>query len=220
MSKEPKAEIAGSYRVVKVETLHEREDNPNRQSKFIFSKLIDSIRANGFSDPVIVRTVKDGYEILGGAHRVRAAVKLHMTEVPIIDLGKVGDLRARQLLITLNETRGASDQDALAALVQGLRTDGGDEAVQLLPFNDAQLADLLDDLGDDNLPDEQAEPPPEDERAEKIRATDVGLAVLELEGLKQAQLSQILREFRKWRARKEPDIPAWEHLITLIKQDR
>jgi ParB-like chromosome segregation protein Spo0J len=219
MAKEPKADIAGTYKVVPIEQLREREDNPNRQSKAIFAQLIQAIRDEGFTDPVIVRSVKGGYEILSGAHRVRAAAKLRMAQVPVVDLGAISEIAARKKLIRGNELHGAPDEDALAAVIQNIRADGGDDAIQSLGFDDVRLAELLDDLGDDHLPDEQAEPPPEDSKNAKIRPADVALAVLELEGVTQSGLKSILKAFRKWRATKDAAVPAWEHIIELIRKD-
>lgn len=219
MAKEPKANVAGSYKIVPIEQLREREDNPNRQSKAIFAQLIQAIADEGFTDPVIVRSVKGGYEILSGAHRVRAAAKLRMPQVPVIDLGAISEIAARKKLIRGNELHGAPDEDALAAVVQNIRESGGDEAIQSLGFDDVRLAELLDDLGDDHLPDEQAEPPPDDAKNAKIRPADVALAVLELEGVTQSGLKSILKAFRKWRATKDAATPAWEHLVELIRKD-
>ncbi len=47
-------------------------------------ELADSIRAQGVIQPVLVRAVGDGYEIIAGERRVRAAAIAGLHEVPVI----------------------------------------------------------------------------------------------------------------------------------------
>jgi hypothetical protein len=213
----PQAKIAGKFLNLSTEVVDENPLNPNKESKFVFSKLIESIRENGFVDPIIVRQKGERYEVIGGAHRLRAAKELSMPEVPAINIGVVSDMAAHKLLIILNETKGSSDQDGLAALIASIREEGGDEAIQTLPYTDAQLADLLDDYTDHA--DENAEAAPPAAKIVKIKAADVG-ATLELEGLSQDQLAYIITAIRRWRQRKAADTAAWEHLLPLLKADK
>jgi ParB family chromosome partitioning protein len=47
-------------------------------------ELADSIKAQGVMQPVLVRAVGDGYEIIAGERRVRAAAMAGLHEVPVI----------------------------------------------------------------------------------------------------------------------------------------
>ncbi len=212
------AQIAGKTVTVSTELIDENPKNPNKESKFVFAKLVASIREFGFVDPLIVREKGARFEVIGGAHRLRAARELGMPEVPIVNMGVVTDLIANRLLIVLNETKGSSDQDSLAALVASIREEGGEEAIQILPYTDAQLADLLDDYAGDHI-DEAAEDAPPPAKAVKIKPADVALA-MELEGLNQETLQHILVSFRKWRQKKPADQAAWIPLLALLKADK
>jgi ParB-like chromosome segregation protein Spo0J len=221
----PVPKLNGTSRVISVDLLRENPKNPNRQSKFIFSKMLDSIREFGFVDPVDVRSgdqngpFKDGqYEVIGGHHRLKAAIALGMAEVPVNDLGNLSDIVANRLLIVLNETRGAADQDALAALVRDIREEGGDEAIQVLPFTDAQLADLLDDLGDAHVDEDDTEDEEADD-SRKLKAADVA-ALLEMAGMSQADLTKFFTSIRKWsHGRDDVSTPAWEDLQKLMLEN-
>ncbi len=212
-------EIGGEYKLISPALCDERDDNPNRQSKATFQALCASIRACKFVDPIIVRRMGARYEVLGGAHRLRAARVLRMPLIPVMDQGKISDLTARQLLINLNETKGSSDNDALAAVVQRIEEEGGKEALQALPYNDAQLADFLDADDDSGDADEEAEEAPPDTRPAKIRPADIA-NMFELEGLSQEQYRVIAKVIRKWRRKTPEDVPAWELLVALLHTDR
>lgn len=192
----------------------------------MFAKLVASIRRNGFVEPLIVRELNTGsYEIIGGAHRFKAAEKLGIPVVPVINLGKRSENYARRLMISLNLTKGDPDQDALASLVQSIRDGAEDDAeaaadLESLPFTDTQVAEMLDDGdnedgGDD---DDSADDNMVDARASKIRTSDVA-AAFETEGASQADLIRILRIIREWRATKSVDQPAWAHLCVLLKKN-
>ncbi|MGZ9076549.1 MAG: ParB/RepB/Spo0J family partition protein, partial [Burkholderiaceae bacterium] len=47
-------------------------------------ELAESIKAQGVMQPVLVRAVDDGYEIIAGERRVRAAALAGLHEVPVI----------------------------------------------------------------------------------------------------------------------------------------
>lgn len=217
-------EICGEHRLVPVDMLDPNPKNPNKESKFIFTKLIEVIRRKGFRDPIHVRKRGGRYEIINGEHRWRAAKALKMTSVPIIDHGNLSDADAAALLISMNELRGQMDHDGTAALVQFIFDEAGpaegDEALQCLPYTDSQLHDLLDGLGAvDTGDDEEASDAPPVPKAVKIKPSDVA-AALELEGVRQETLKALIMAIRKWRAKHTQDVPAWELLLSLLKSDR
>ncbi len=218
----PLASIVGAHQDIDISQIVESAHNPNRQTKYIFSKLVESIRKHGFIQPIIVREKGDKYEVIGGAHRLRAAQSLKMAKLPAINLGKVGDAEAASMLIVLNETHGSADQDEMAALIQFINESGGEEALQVLPYTESELADLLDDdSGDemDGADDDEAEEAPPDTKEAKIRPADVA-ALFELEGMRQSDLKLLCLAIRKWRQRTDPATPAWTRLMNVLKNDR
>lgn len=46
--------------------------------------LADSIRANGLLQPILARPVKDGFEVIAGERRLRAAQQAGLTEIPVM----------------------------------------------------------------------------------------------------------------------------------------
>lgn len=129
-------EIAGRERVVKTSELHPNRWNPNEMDEEMFSKEISSIRKFGFVDPVTVRWADDGYEIVDGENRWKAAQKLGMAEIPVWDLGVVPDHLAMQLTLVLNEVRGQAEPRKLADLLQDLLSRESKESlIATLPYS-------------------------------------------------------------------------------------
>lgn len=147
--------------------------NPNTFNTNIVSpeneaRLEASIRRNGLFKPVIVREVDDGFEIIGGQHRWEAAKRLGLTEIPVVNLGKVDDLKAKEISVLDNSRYGADDTVAFAELLKSIGDAG--ELQDFLPYAaediDAIFSSIdiaLDDLDIDEdfekTPDEVPEPP-------------------------------------------------------------
>lgn len=124
--------------------LHPNPWNPNRMDDAMLEKERASIEQFGFVDPITVREVGvPDYEIIDGEHRWMVGQGMGMTEFPCWNLGIIDDDIARQLTIVLNETRGTTDEDRLAILVQDLlkrRDERGLRAV--LPFDRERFTQL------------------------------------------------------------------------------
>ena len=212
--------LVGVVSIVATESLRPNPWNYNRQSKFIYAKLKESILTFGFVDPVIVRSgnesgpfAEGGYEIIGGEHRWRCAGELGMTAVKINDLGNLSDLDARRLTITLNETKGSPDEDALSALVRMIHTTGGEDALQVLPYDDHALANLLDEPLAPEI--HHDEPLPSD-HVSRLRVIDLG-GILEMTGMSQKDMADFFEAIRTWvYARTDRTTPAWQDLQHLL----
>jgi ParB/RepB/Spo0J family partition protein len=119
-------------------------------------KIEESIKRfkalGGMFKPVIVRELPGGtYEILGGEHRWRAAVKLGYTEIPVANVGTVSDETAQEIGLVDNGRYGEDDVLRLAELMKGLGD--VDELQSFLPMSSDDLASIfaastiaLDDL--------------------------------------------------------------------------
>jgi ParB/RepB/Spo0J family partition protein len=93
--------------------------NPNEMDPEQYAKALVSIERFGFVDPITVRT-NDGYEIIDGENRWRAARDRSLAMVPVTDLGEVPDSVAQQLTVVLNELRGQPNPLKLGALLKSL----------------------------------------------------------------------------------------------------
>lgn len=205
--------IRGKYLHVRVEDLQPNPRNPNRQSKAVRDALKESIRQHGFTEPIVARRLSDGQlEIVGGEHRWRAAQELGMDEVPVVDIGDTPDYMANIHMVALNELKGSHDQDALAAIMQDAKAQGGDAALVVIPFSEAQWAELLDEAPIEV--DDDAPPPPSG--PVKLKATDI-MAVLELSASDQPAVTQFIEGVRLWARQRPPKaLPAWQGILEAL----
>jgi len=109
--------------------------NPNVMDPDMVAKARASIHEFGFVDPVTVREIAGGYEIIDGEHRWQIAIDDEMTAIPVINLGALTDTIAQQLTIVLNETRGQSDPEKLGKLLRELMAhETKDHLLSTLPY--------------------------------------------------------------------------------------
>ncbi|MFH1046455.1 MAG: ParB/RepB/Spo0J family partition protein [Candidatus Omnitrophota bacterium] len=85
---------------IKVSRLQPRQEKDPQK----MAELIASIKEKGVIQPVLVRPGKDGYELIAGERRFRAAEKLGFTELPVI-IKDVDDSEALQLALIENIQR-------------------------------------------------------------------------------------------------------------------
>lgn len=136
--------IRVNLQTVDINTVFPNVWNPNRQSDFIFQKELTSIKTHGMIDPVLVREIPEGFEIIDGEHRWRACKDLGFTEVPVNNLGQVTESVAKQLTIVMNEVKGKSETGKLSDLLKNIELDiGMEKLVELMPYVPAELESLL-----------------------------------------------------------------------------
>lgn len=203
--------IAGKFSLVPTDSIRPDPKNPNRQSKFVFGKLMESIKKFGFTDPIIVREDdNDTLVIVGGEHRWKVATELGMPEVPIVNLGPVSEADAHLQMVVLNETKGTPDDDLLSSLLKEVHLEVGDAGLVVLPYTEARLTELLDvppPVEEEEIPD--VEPT-------KLKASDL-CALLEMKGMTQAELEKFLEVVRRWSgSRRDQTKPAWIELRRLL----
>lgn len=131
--------------------------NPNRQNERQFQAEVESILTYGFLAPILVRPIKQGWEILDGEHRHRAMETIiaqnlkgegeltHLTSKKLIPamVIEIDDVQAKKLTIIMNETRGEAELGELSKLLESIQAELGDETLIGMPYTDQQLADLL-----------------------------------------------------------------------------
>lgn len=67
-------------------------------------ELAESVRSHGVLQPIVVRPVPDGYEVVAGERRWRAAAMAGLTNVPAV-VRQVGDLQALAIALVENLQR-------------------------------------------------------------------------------------------------------------------
>lgn len=131
------------------------------------AKLEESIKRNGLFKPVVVREVDGVLEIIGGEHRWQAAVKLGLSEIPVVNLGPIDDKRAKEISVLDNARYGADDTLSFAELLKSMGD--ANELQSFLPYGDEDLTTIfssvniaLDDLEiDGNFETSEIEEAPE-----------------------------------------------------------
>ncbi|TDW20428.1 ParB family protein [Rhizobium azibense] len=134
------------------------------------AKLEESIKRLGFFRPAVVREIAispfsdkaTSYEILGGEHRAQVAAKLGLKKIPVMNLGPIDDLKAKEIGIADNSRYGMDDQIAFADLIKGMGN--AEQLKDFLPYTEHDFADLfttseidLDSLGLDENFEKEAE---------------------------------------------------------------
>jgi len=130
--------------VVDPNTIAANPWNPNRMTDATFEKVKRSIVEHGFVDPVTVREIESGYEIVDGENRWRAAKALGIAAIPVANLGPISDHKAKKLTIIYNELRGAPEPDLLAQVLADLANEQTlDSLVLDLPMTMLEIDTLI-----------------------------------------------------------------------------
>lgn len=145
-----------THLVVEPNKLRGNPWNPNVLDPASEHKLDASLKRLGFFKPIIARELDAGVlEILGGHHRWESAIRLGLTEVPIVSLGEVSDETAKEIGLADNGRWGHDDAGKLAEILAELDLD---EITMFLPYTDNDLSAIIAtseiDLGDLNLDDD------------------------------------------------------------------
>lgn len=105
-------------------------------------RIEESIKKHGMFKSIIVRELEDGsYQILGGQHRWEVCTRLGVTEVPIISLGQISELRAKEIGLIDNARYGNDDTIGLSQLLQEI---GIEDINMVLPYTEVELQSILD----------------------------------------------------------------------------
>jgi hypothetical protein len=97
--------------------------NPNEQEDFTFNDLASDVAAQGLDQPIVVIKKGDGYMVVDGAHRLRAARAAGLQNVPISVKDWTED-EAKIHTVRRNAIRGHNNPKKFTALVADLNTRG------------------------------------------------------------------------------------------------
>lgn len=105
--------------------------NPNRMDKETFESLKESIRHSNLlaENPILVREIKGGYEIVDGEERWSVAKELGYTTIPI-KIETLDDFEAKRRTVILNKDRGTIDYFPLGKIFYELSRNGGGKLTQ------------------------------------------------------------------------------------------
>lgn len=140
--------VRGITSTVPIDTIEPNTWNPNVMSEWKAEKEQASITKFGFLDPVTVRSGRDTgklfakKQIIDGEQRWRAANALGMSDVLILDVGRMSDAEAMTLTDILNNLRGENDPERWTRMVDVVKVQQPD-LLKLLPYRDHELKALL-----------------------------------------------------------------------------
>jgi hypothetical protein len=106
-----------------IDDLVENDWNPNKMPQIRFDALVESMRVHPElieADRLVVRTKGKKWEILGGAHRFRAARMNGFKKVPVGDLGVINDAEAKLISLILNN-HGEADFDKKLDVIHSIK---------------------------------------------------------------------------------------------------
>jgi DNA modification methylase len=149
----------------KVEDLIPYVNNSRKHSDEQVAQISASIKEFGWTNPILI----DGTNsIIAGHGRLMAARKLKMDEVPTIELDHLTDTQRKALVIADNKLALNADWDTTLLTIEldELLKDGF--ALDILGFNQDELAALLEPEQVDGLTDEDAVPEVPEEPKTKL----------------------------------------------------
>ena len=100
--------------LIPVGMIRPNPDQPRRSfDPAALSELADSIREHGILQPLVVREVESGYELIAGERRLRAAQMAGLREVPVVTHGGVEIASTDRLELSLVENLQRADLDPI-----------------------------------------------------------------------------------------------------------
>lgn len=76
--------LAAEARPIRLEEIRPNPFQPRSNAQEDLGEMVESIKANGVLQPVLVRRRRDGYELVMGERRFRAAGQAGLTEIPAV----------------------------------------------------------------------------------------------------------------------------------------
>lgn len=111
------------------------------------SKLQKHIERKGVLQSLLVRTTDNGYKVIDGNRRLKAAKKTETEKVPCIIIKDCSDERAKALAVALNRLQEESDPTVLTDVLRKLKDEDLDDGEIKRIFHSSvhdQIADLLE----------------------------------------------------------------------------
>lgn len=93
--------------------------NPNKMSEAQFKALKETMIKDGFLGIVLANKAANGYIIVDGEHRWKAALEIGLDEIPCLVI-KIAEDKAKALTVKLNQIHGDWDAEELINLLQDI----------------------------------------------------------------------------------------------------
>jgi ParB-like chromosome segregation protein Spo0J len=101
------------------EQVYANDYNPNKVAPPEMKLLEISIRADGFTQPIVVWDTGDGYEVIDGFHRHRIGKMLGMSHLPVVVINEGRTDKTDRIASTIrhNRARGKHQVKAMSDIV-------------------------------------------------------------------------------------------------------
>lgn len=136
-----------------------------------YNRVKKSVAVNGMMMPVFVRETENGFELVDGNQRVRAAEELGYSEIYAYNLGKITDEEAKQLVLYM-QVQVPFDSILLAPLAVKLESVGMElpfSEKEMEKFRDLEAFDMETAFQDEETPLENVEKPDLDSKMKNYR---------------------------------------------------
>lgn len=155
---------------LKIKDIHFNNWNPKDNDR-AFNRVKKSVEINGMMMPVFVRETDDGFELVDGNQRVRAAEELGYSEIYAYNLGKISDEEAKQLVLYM-QVQVPFDSILLAPLAVKLEAVGMElpfSEKEMEKFRDLEAFDMETAFQEEETPLENVEKPDLDNKMKNYR---------------------------------------------------
>lgn len=118
-------------------------DNPNRMGDERYRLLVEVVRRKGSLQPMLLRPIPGGFEVVDGSHRLRAYREVGLTRVVAV-IADLTDDEARIVRIGMNRIRGEVDLGVTAMTLVDLTQRGHSiESLTMTGFDAAEVQALV-----------------------------------------------------------------------------
>lgn len=133
-------------KTIPINQIKENNWNPNELDESAFMALVQNIKNSkvGYTQPIEVREIdRDVYEVVDGAHRLRACIEAGLTEVECV-LSVYDDNQARLETLAKNKIRGTINLVKAANLISELNKEISlDDIEERTFYNRQEIEDSL-----------------------------------------------------------------------------
>lgn len=118
------------------------QNNPRRNDPAV-DKLVPLLREFGLRAPLLVRQTEGTTQVVDGHLRLKAALKLGIAEVPVVDVSDLSEAQVKALRLAMNKSAEFAewDDELLAAELRAIEELG--LGLDLTGFGEDELARLL-----------------------------------------------------------------------------
>ena len=104
---------------IPADKVYANDYNPNKVAPPEMKLLERSIEADGFTQPIVVWKVEDGYEVIDGFHRHLVGKKMGLSHLPVVVVNKESTDRNDSIASTIrhNRARGKHQIESMSEIV-------------------------------------------------------------------------------------------------------